>query len=112
MLPLVECSKPACTGTQDPALDNCTQNDGYSRTLIYRSWNTSCPPYQPDFNKTKTYVWDYHGAWYWGSELVLRCLPGFILPAAYQNVIAVSLQFSNGRKCLQVLIFKQIEFTL
>ena len=75
-----------CSATQNPLLNNCSALDGYNRTLIYRSWNTSCPPLVPDFYKTMTYSWDYHGAWYWGLTAVLRCLPGYVIPAAYENV--------------------------
>ena len=86
LLPISECSKSQCTSSQNATVDNCYPRDGYTRAMIYRSWNTSCPPYTPDFANTKTYVWDYSGNWYWGSTVILRCLPGFLIPAAYQNV--------------------------
>ena len=81
-----ECSKSMCSGTQSPPVDNCYLNDTYTRTMLYRSWNTSCAPYLADYTTSKTYAWEYNGAWYWGSNVILRCLPGFIIPDAYQNV--------------------------
>ena len=39
-----------------------------------------------DFNSTFTYVWDYHGAWHLGSEVLIRCLPGYVLPNSLANV--------------------------
>ena len=89
LLPREECSKPECTSTQDPTADNCHSQDGYQRTLLYRSWNTSCPGLQPDFTKTYTYPWLYHGTWHWGSTVQLRCLPGYAIPDSYKNVSVI-----------------------
>ncbi len=51
LLPREECSKPVCTSTQDPKVDNCHLDDGYTRLFLYRSWNTSCYPLQNDLSR-------------------------------------------------------------
>jgi len=85
-LPQEECSKVACDAIQDPNVDQCFVPDGYQRALLYRSWNTSCPPLQPDFYQKFTYPWDYHGSWHWGSSAVVRCLPGYTIPTSFASV--------------------------
>ena len=80
LLNVGECKKLPCSSTQDPLADQCLPNDGYQRSLLFRSWNTSCPPIYPDFSKNFTYAWDYSGTWNWGSNATVRCLPGFVLP--------------------------------
>ncbi len=47
LLQPIECSKPACSSTADPVINKCYQKDGYNRVMLYRAWNTSCPPLLP-----------------------------------------------------------------
>ena len=86
LLPREECSKPVCLSTQEPKVDNCHLDDGYSRLFLYRSWKTSCNPMQNDLSRTFTYLWDYHGSWHWGVLILLRCLPGYVIPDAHKTV--------------------------
>ena len=81
-LPDPECEVPVCEDSQDPAQVNCYVEDGYRRTHLYRTWQTSCPPIDPDFKHKFIYVWQHHGSWHWGSKATLRCIPGYELPSS------------------------------
>ena len=56
-----------------------------------------------DFVKNFTFAWDYHGSFYWGSTVVLRCLPGYQIPQAYASVSAVSLFLYNNWACSSIM---------
>ena len=90
-----ECYKSECKDTQTPVTDGCYPKDGYKRYFLNRSWNTSCPALNPDYYKTFTYPWDYHGSWYFDSTATLRCLPGFTIPSAYSGV-SITLLKNNS----------------
>lgn len=75
-----DCEKAVCADDQDPATDNCHSNDGYRRTVLHRTWSTTCPALDADTTTKFWYIWEHHGSWSWGSKAKLRCLPGYELP--------------------------------
>jgi hypothetical protein len=48
-----------------------------------------------DFSKNFTFPWDYHGGFYWGYSLVLRCLPGYQIPKSFGSVRRVLTAKNN-----------------
>ena len=84
LLPIEECSKSECTASQlaDPSQSgNCYKQDGFARRMLYRAWLPSCPEKPAAHMTDKWYVLDHHGTWRYGSTAVLRCFPGYQLPA-------------------------------
>ncbi len=79
------CTFSECTDDQIPDQDNCHPQDGYKRTKLFRAWETSCPPIQANLTDKFFYVWEHHGNWHWGSKAVLKCLPGYQIPPAWQD---------------------------
>ena len=95
LVPQGDCLKPVCTATQDPIINNCLLDDSYTRAMLYRTWNTGCPPLINDYNITFTYVWSYSGSWYWGSTAELRCMPGYQIPTSkISDVISLLFLYS------------------
>ena len=85
MLPLSECEKTECDITldEDPIVNNCYVNDGFNRTMLYRAWRPACydllflsDNINTDYN---AYILDHSDTLHYGSEIVIRCLPGFML---------------------------------
>ncbi len=79
------CQVPECADDQTPAEDNCHPQDGYKRTKLFRAWETSCPPIEANLTDKFFYVWEHHGNWHWGSQAVLKCLPGYQIPPAWKD---------------------------
>ena len=79
--------------------------DGYARTWLYRSWNTSCRPLEADFKTTFTYPWNYTGNWHWGSYITLRCLPGYQLPENYDHTkYTVKILFNSESNFFELVV--------
>ena len=80
-LPENECKKSVCISSNDTTADtNCHPDDGFRRTRLFKTWETSCPALGVDLEDKFVYIWQYHGSWHWGSRATLRCLPGYELP--------------------------------
>ena len=92
-LPLTECSKHECDVGQDEQLDpvgnNCYINDGFNRTMLYRAWRPSCNNLHLLSDEIATdylsYILDYSDTLHYGTEIVFRCLPGYMLPTIALN---------------------------
>ena len=80
MLSEKECFMDKCENGQDPKVNNCYPDDGYHRSVLYRDWDLGCqPPISGlvDNSKTKTFLWNFHGRFLYGSKAELKCLPSF-----------------------------------
>jgi len=87
-----QCSKPVCTASQTPSINNCNPDDGYQRKYLYRSWNSSCTPLLADLNTSYVYPWSYSATWNYGISATVRCLPGYALPS---SILSVSKKLSQ-----------------
>ena len=84
LLAIDECSKSECTASQladTSQSSSCYKRDGFARRMLYRAWLPSCPEKPMAHMTEKWYVLDHHGTWRYGSTVVLRCFPGYQLPA-------------------------------
>ena len=77
-----DCSSRECTSGEHPS--NTTgchlAEEKYKRVRLYRNWRPACTPLVNDFTNKKYYVVQHHGMWHYGSEAIVRCLPGYMLP--------------------------------
>ena len=92
-LPDKDCDVPECEEGQDPSADKCHNRDGYRRTKLYKTWQTSCQDITVDLKDDFLYVWEHHGSWHWGSKATLRCLPGYELPQNLPNYGEFDIEF-------------------
>ena len=110
-LPLTECSKHECDIDQDEQLDpvgnNCYVNDGFNRTMLYRAWRPSCNNLHLLSDEIATdylsYILDYSDTLHYGTEIVFRCLPGYMLPTRSLSHVRMKLKtigYVNDRKKL------------
>ena len=81
-----QCNKPTCSDNQVPEVDDCIQEDHYFRSLLYRTYHTSCEPFEHNTVDKFYYVWDYHGNYHYGSKVILKCLPGYQLNEDFGTV--------------------------
>ena len=95
LLPLSECEKKECDTTLDEDKDtvgnNCYVNDGFNRTMLYRAWRPACNDLHllldnitEDYN---AYILDHSDTLHYGSEVVIRCLPGFMLATSTHTYV-------------------------
>ena len=109
-LPVTECSKHECDVDQDEQLDpvgnNCYVNDGFNRTMLYRAWRPSCNNLHLLSDEIATdylsYILDYSDTLHYGTEIVFRCLPGYMLPVDSHSY--VSMKFKTCSYVIMLLI--------
>jgi len=98
LLPREECSKPVCTSTQDPKVDNCHLDDGYTRLFLYRSWNTSCYSLQNDLTR---YQFHQH---FMSSFCIRKCLVQLFVQFGFVIFWATNI----GAKAARIMLLKLI----
>ncbi len=82
-----QCERPTCTPNQNPLDDDCNADDHYFRSRLYRTYKTSCEPFEHNTVDKFYYVWDYHGNYHYGSKVVVKCLPGYQLNEDFATVL-------------------------
>ena len=87
-----ECLKTECGDGEHPS--NTTgcylKEEKYKRVHIYRNWYPGCKAIENDFTDKKFYVLEHHGTWHYGSEAVVRCMPGYMLPLNLTGDVSVT----------------------
>ena len=101
LLPPSECKKTECTQAEenDPAGNNCYIKDGYNRTMLYRTWRPACSDFHVFEEKLAaeylSYILDHSDTYHYGSKVVIRCLPGFMLPSTADAHVSKLLDIGN-----------------
>ena len=73
--------------------------------MLYRAWRPSCNNLHLLSDEIATdylsYILDYSDTLHYGTEIVFRCLPGYMLPTISQPFVRMKLKpsiYDNDRK--------------
>ena len=92
-MPSSECEKKECNDVeyQDPDANNCFVRDGFKRRFLYRAWRPGCNDLHlrkeiiaTEYN---AYILDHSDSLQYGSNIVIRCLPGFMLNSSIHSFV-------------------------
>ena len=98
LLATSECEKKQCDVSNnednDPVGNNCYINDGFDRTLLYRAWRPACNDLSEHSSTLAreyfAYVLDHSDTLYYGTEIVIRCLTGYMLNISTHSYVRKS----------------------
>ena len=103
LLPSSECEKKECDDAEyeDPDTNNCVVRDGFKRRYLYRAWRPACNDLHlrkdiiaAEYN---AYILDYSDSLHYGSQIVFRCLPGFMLNTSTHSFVRKGCDSFNFR---------------